>query len=367
MVPFAYQAALVPIALATFLEYVMRAEGRRALWWVQALILGWLAACDWSFIPFCLSLTLFRLLSPLPGEARPYAIASLARMLLSIWLLPGLVCAAYLADLHFSGLLDDLVSRAMLRTGVARDMAGVLPTSFWFVYKRVFVETLGNTQVWIHLAALVSLFYFVRDRRDPVAVTCCVSLLTPYLYVVLLPNDVATHDFQSMKFFVPLALVAFGIMPYRVIWSLSGRARAAAFSVMVFLWAFYLIHFRTDWEAWYQPTAPATQKLAEWLRGHAMFDQVYVSDSVEIADNPPVPVAISYKRVWRFATPQALGDFAAKLPADAKLLFISKADYGACFAPAESSVLPDGLLLYRVDRPTVQRLECLAANWQGRS
>jgi hypothetical protein len=51
----------------------------------------------------------------------------------------------------------------------------------------------------------------------------------------------------------------------------------------------------------------------------------------------------------------------------AQLLFISKADYGACFAPAESSALPDGLHLYRVDRPTMQRLECLAANWQGKS
>jgi hypothetical protein len=366
MVPFAYQAALVPIALATCLEYAVRAEGRPSLQWLQALILGWLAACDWSFIPFCLSLTLFRLLSPLSGESRPYAVTSLARMLLSIWLLPGLVCAAYLADLYFNGLLDDLVSRALLRTGVAKDIAGVLPTSFWFVYQRVFVETLGNTQVWIHLAALVSLFYLVRDRRDPVAVICCISLLTPYLYVVLLPNDVATHDFQSMKFFVPLSLVAFGIMPYRVIWSLSGAARAAAFCVMVFLWAFYLIHFRSDWEAWYQPHPPATQKLAEWLRAHATFDQVYLSDSVEIADNPPVPVAISFKRVWRFATPQALGDFAARLPAEAKLLFVSKADYSHCFAPAESAILPDGLHLYRVGSPTARHLDCLAANWQGK-
>ena len=60
-----------------------------------------------------------------------------------------------------------------------------------------------------------------------------------------------------------------------------------------------------------------TQKLAEWLRGHAAFDDVYLSDSVEIPDNPPVPVAISYKRVWRFATPQALGDFAALVKAAA--------------------------------------------------
>jgi hypothetical protein len=151
-----------------------------------------------------------------------------------------------------------------------------------------------------------------------------------------------------------------------VIWSLSGRARIAAYGVMVLLWAFYMIHFRTDWEAWFQPTPPATQKLAEWLRGHATFDQVYLSDSVEIADNPPVPVAISYKRVWRFAAPQALRDFAARLPAEARLLFVSKADYGACFASAETSVLPDGLHLYRIEAPPAAHLECLAANWQGK-
>ncbi|MBV8193618.1 MAG: hypothetical protein JO339_40815 [Alphaproteobacteria bacterium] len=366
MVPFAYQAALVPIALGTFLEYLMRAKGRRSLWWVQTLILGWLAACDWSFIPFCLGLTLFRLVSPLPGAARPYARASLLRMLLSIWLLPSLVCAAYLADLYFSGLLEDLVSRALLRTGVAKDVAGVLPMSFWSVYKRVFVETLGNTQVWLHLAALASLYYLVRDRRDPVAVVCCLSLLTPYLYVVLLPNDVSTHDFQSMKFFVPLSLVAFGVMPYRLIWSLHGWARALAFGAMVFLWAFYMIHFRTDWEAWYQPAPPATQALAEWLRAHTTFDEVFLSDSVEIADNPPVPVAISYKRVWRFATPRALKDFAAGLPAGARLRFVSKADYAICFAPADTTALPDGLKIYRIEAPSVRQLDCLAASWKGR-
>ena len=159
----------------------------------------------------------------------------------------------------------------------------------------------------------------MRNRRDPVAVICCIVLLTPYLYVVLLPNDVVTHDFQSMKFFVPLSFVAFGVIPYRIIWSLSGKARYGALGLMVFLWAFYLIHFRTDWEAWYEVRPPATQKLAEWLRAHATFDEVYLSDSLEIADNPPVPVAISYKRVWLLPTPAALQAFQAKLPAAARL------------------------------------------------
>jgi hypothetical protein len=367
MAPFAFQAAMVPVALATSLEYAIRTGGESRLRWLQSAILGWLAACDWSFITFGIALTVFRLLSPLPRQYEPGRFIGFVKMMLQIWLLPSLVCLAYLANFYVNGLLDDLISRAILRTGMTDKLAGAMTLSFWFVYKRVFIETLGNTQVWIHAAALCSLYFFVRNRRDPVAVICCIALLTPYLYVVLLPNDVVTHDFQSMKFFVPLAFVAFGIIPYRIIWSLSGKARYGALGLMVFLWAFYLIHFRTDWEAWYEVRPPATQKLAEWLRAHATFDEVYLSDSLEIADNPPVPVAISYKRVWLFPTPTALQAFQAKLPAAARLRFVSKFDYGACFDASVSSTLPDGSHLYRIDSLTPDRLDCLAARWQGKS
>ena len=367
MTPFAFQAAMVPVALATYLEYAIRVRDDLRLRWLQIAILSWLAACDWSFITLGISLTVFRLLSPLPLQWEPSRLIGFAKMMLQIWLVPSLVCLAYIANLYFNGQLADLVSRAMLRTGVDKDIAGGMSLSFWFVYRRVFIETLGNTQVWIHAAALLSLFYFVRNRRDPGAVICCIAVLTPYLYVVLLPNDVVTHDFQSLKFFVPLSLVAFGIIPYRITWSLSGKARRGAFALIVFLWAFYLIDFHTSWEAWYQVRPPATQKLAEWLRAHATFEEVYLSDSLEIADNPPVPVAISYKRVWLFRTPDAMRDFYAKLPAAAKLRFVSKFDYDACFDASVSSALPDGNHLYKVDTLTRGQLECLAGRWLGKS
>lgn len=366
MTPFAFQAAMVPVALATCLEYAIRTQGYPRWHWLQIIVLGWLAACDWSFVTFCISLTVFRLLSPLPKQWEPNFFIGFAKTMLQIWLVPSLVCLAYIANLYFSGQLDDLISRAMLRTGIDKGSTGAMPLSFWLVYKRVFIETLGNTQVWLHAAALLSLFYFVRNRRDPVAVICCIATLTPYLYVVLLPNDVVTHDFQSLKFFVPVSLVAFGIIPYRIIWSLSGKARFGALALMVFLWAFYLIHFRTDWEAWYEDRPPATQKLAEWLRAHATFEEVYLSDSLEIADNPPVPVAISYKRVWMFRTPDAMRDFYAKLPVAAKLRFVSKFDYGVCFGRLLSSKLPDGSNLYKVGAFTQDQIGCLAERWMGK-
>lgn len=260
-------------------------------------------------------------------------------------------------------MLEELFSRAMIRMGQSNGT----PATPAIVYRHFFIETLGNTCAWLLLGGLASIAFLVRDRRDPVAVVCCLSFLTACLYVTFLPNDVVAHDFTQLFFFVPLALVSFGIMPYRMIWLLAGKPRLACFSLMAFLWAFYLVHFRTDWPDWYQDRPPATQKLAEWLRANATFNDVYLSDSLEIADNPPVPVAISRKRVWLFATPQAMESFARNLPAAARMRFVSKHDFAACFDPAAASTLPDGNRLYLVPDWSPERLQCLAARWQGKA
>ena len=146
---------MVPVALATTLEYVIRTRDDVRLRWLQSVILGWLAACDWTFITLGISLTLFRLLSPLPRQYERGRLTGFVRMMLQIWLLPGLVCLAFVANLYFNGQLDDLISRAVLRVGMDDKMEGGMRLSFWFVYRRVFIETLGNTQVWIHASALL--------------------------------------------------------------------------------------------------------------------------------------------------------------------------------------------------------------------
>ena len=363
MIQFGFQSTLLPFSIGLYLEYVLRTGGGRRHLWLQALAIGWMAALDWLFIPFGIALSLFRLVSPLPRQYELGVIAGLFRTGCQIWLAASLACLAFLANLHFNDQLVELYSRAVLRMGNSNGT----PVSVQIVYQRFFIETLGNTSGWLLLSAVASIAFVLRNRRDPIAVVCCLALLTPCLYVALLPNDSVAHDFSALKFFVPLSLVTFGIMPYRVIWQLSGKARLASFSLMAFLWAFYLVHFRTTWQDWYQDRPPATQKLAEWLRANATFDEVYLSDSLEIPDNPPVPVAISRKRVWLFASPDALQAFQAKLPAAARTRFVSKFDHGACFDAASSSILPDGNRLYLVDAWTAERLRCLAQRWQGKS
>src|SRR5476649_1780608 len=339
MVQFGYQIALVPFVIATYLEYEIRTGSNRRLVWLQCAVIGWLAAVDWMFIPFGIALTFFRLLSPLDRRHGESAFFSFAKTMFQIWLLPTLICLAFVANLYFNGFLDELLSRAMLRTGVSTDV----PLSFLVVYERVFVETLGrNTQFWVHAGALAGVVQLVGDRRDPIAVVCSLCFLTCYLYVVLLPNDVYIHNFESLKFFVPLSIASFGIVPYRLIWSLSGKVKLGALGLMVFLWSFYLIHYRTNWPDWFRPLPPATQQLAEWLRAHAKFDEVYLSDSVEIGDHPPVPVAISGKRVWSFATLAKMRDFHRTVPAEAKFRFVSKIDHRACFDGQPPTVLADG-------------------------
>ena len=67
--------------------------------------------------------------------------------------------------------------------------------------------------MWLLFAVVASVAYVARDRRDAVAVVCCVCLLGCFLYLVLLPNDSFTHDYSTLKFYIPLSIVAFGVMP----------------------------------------------------------------------------------------------------------------------------------------------------------
>lgn len=364
-------SVLLPYLVALCLEYSIRRSGnspqRADLHWWLGLATGWMAANHWLFIPFCVMLCVFRVVSPLPGQYQRGVLRGLIHTGLMIWTLPVIIVLAYAWNLHQVGMLQELFSRFMIRIGHSNgEPAG--PARVW---EQFFVYTLGNSGWWLLAGGLVSLVFLRRDRHDPVAVLSLISLLTALLYVFLLPNDVVAHDFLQLFFFVPLSIVAFGIAPYRAIWQLNGTwmqaaaPRFACVGLFAFLWGFYMIHFRSDWQDWHQHRPPATQQLAEWLRAHATYEDVYVTDSpaLEIADNPPVPVAISYKRVWLQPTPEALQAFVGKLPAAAKPHLVSKTDYTACFAPAAPSALPDGSHLYRLDRDTPQLIDCLAARW----
>ena len=92
------------------------------------------------------------------------------------------------------------------------------------------------------------------------------------------------------------------------------ESRLAALSAIMGLWSFYLVDWHSIWPYWFHDRPPATQKLAEWLRAHAIYDEVYVSDGLDITDNPPVALAISRKRVWRFDTPELMRAFLGRLP-----------------------------------------------------
>ena len=88
MTPFAFQAAMVQVALATWLEYAIRTGGESRLRWLQSAILGWLAACDWSFITFGIALTVSRLLRRVAGgpirSGRRYAAGRCRRLRLAV-------------------------------------------------------------------------------------------------------------------------------------------------------------------------------------------------------------------------------------------------------------------------------------------
>ena len=119
MVQLGYQAVLLPFAIAVYLEFVIRTAPRPGLLWLQAAVIGWMAALDWLFVPFGLALMLFRFISPLPSWRPTGAFRTLVGTSLQIWLLPTLICVAFVANVYVNGLMGELVSRALIRTAIA--------------------------------------------------------------------------------------------------------------------------------------------------------------------------------------------------------------------------------------------------------
>ncbi len=368
----AFQAEILPFSLIVLLETKLRL-GRgdpRRLSRLLALTIGWLSFVDWMWVPVCVVLSLLRLLAS-PGEGG--FVRRCWTLFLQVWLLPIVILAAYLALLWQVGALGEMISRAVLRTGAA---AGAGASLAKFLASDL-VSTLGPGGYYLSAAALVSIALLVRDRRDVAASMALLVLLPCFLYVVLLMNDSATHEFSILKFYFAMVVAVGALVPYRLMQlavARSGPRRVAVRGVALVLIAYfstlYLVDFR-DWPLWgdgwrrafdlhfRQNPPPDNLPLALWLRDNARYDEVYVSRDVPVTENPPTAIAIARKRVWRVLPPRTFGQFLRDMPPGARPRFVADARTRDCLAGPPLASLPGDVTIFDAARFTSSELECL--------
>ena len=358
LVYFGYQAAMLPFALALLTELLRRQRDRPLLEMGQSAIVIWLAFVDWLFIPLCLTLTLFRLISPIPHQAgwnwRRLAI----RTAFQLWAGPALLCLLYLANLYSIGQLHTMAERAYLRMGIAESE----PLTIAKIYRGFFVAYLGDTSWWLHGATIICCLLYVRDRRDPGIIVSLIGLLTCYVYVVLLPNDSVTHSFTMLKFFLPLAFVCFGVLPSMLISHCRGWTKAIVSLGAIYFIVSYLATAHLGWRGWFKANPTPHLMVAEYLRNNAAYEDVYLSPDMEILDNPPAPLAISFKKVWKVSSAKNLAAFLDRLPLSARPKLLTTNSVGDC-ASDDLGITDTGKRVYMVDLQHADYVRCLLQHW----
>ena len=247
--------------------------------------------------------------------------------------------------------------------------------SFAEFYQRVFVENLGRYRLIAHATLVLGILLLWRRPRDSAVLVCVLALSTCYLYAALLRNDVTTHSFSTLRFFLPLAIAAVAIVPYRVMQLAVDRSpgrRGVVKSVMMagvaLFSGLYVFDLRDwpgigeGWRGWYliqlrQERPPETLELAIWLRANARYEEVYFSRQWAIQENPPMAVAISRKLVWHVES--SLAHYVGTLPRGTVPRFVGSSMVRECIAGEPLVILSDRFLIYDGTGLTPAELDCL--------
>ncbi len=336
---FADQAVILPFAVAIYLEARIRTQPAKWHLWAQAVILGMMAYIDWLIIPFAITLFAFRLISPIEG-----GFAGRTKQAIAIFLLPAVAIATHLAVVLYLHRTFALLERFVFRTGVSNSGAAYVKNFF----QQFFVEYLGlATTVLIVMTAVFFGARLVFNRRDQVAAIALVGIGSCVLQVFLLRNHSVNHSFAALKFIFPLCYATFGLMPLSILDLLRRRAGASvrgsragpgkssatlglAGGLMGLFALGYLMAERTGWQDLFPPRVLTNGEIARWLGAHAGYDDVFVSNEVDIQKYPPQVMVISRKYVWKFETAPDLTRFVNGLPAGAVVHLIQRVGKLGC-------------------------------------
>ncbi len=197
-----------------------------------------------------------------------------------------------------------LVHRFFVRIGADPEghaAASKFFSQFWLGY-------MGKLETLLYFATLIACavgaFKTAKEKRSlresPLfSWALFLVLLPPLVHVLVLRNHSSIHGFSAMKFFVPLALFPFALVPEFVARRWFPGQRRAIVLVAAMMGGLYVARDHRDWEGLF-PDTKTDLTLAGRVRSHAQFQHVYFSKEFEIEGNPPFQLAYSGKRVYRF-------------------------------------------------------------------
>ena len=363
---FSDQAIVLPCVLMILgevvREYPLTTAQRRWLDLAQGLLLWYGFFTDWFFVFIGVACYVKRLLrgqtawrareagvaglgrrrsagtSNQAGEAPASQTASerrreFFRQSLAFWIGPCIALALFAVQLtafhQWNMLFDKFLFRAALTEG-GREMVTNFYQRFWAGFVAVGYGGLAVYLLWGSLLALcVGLVYLWSKRLQPAANRPAVVTLLTLMSLTLLPcfieiytlkNHSYVHDFAALKLLIPLSIVPFVLLP---VWLLiltrqipprkteqsstyvySPRILAVNLLLLICV-AAYALNAHAQYKASFPEPIKETQKLVD-LFSQYRYNDILVSRTNEIPDNPPQLLSYTMKRVYKVTTPEEL-------------------------------------------------------------
>lgn len=375
MVFFSDQAVLLPFALVLFLELRIRKipATRHKLQYAQALLLLIAACIDWFAVTVAATLCLFRLLSPLQNTAKRSFFTSLP------WLLSGPLAAIALWAAHVYAFGDRDEILLNFATRAAADTPNPLARlAHAFLEEFLYDHLFAADTAMLLIALAASLYtYYRRDRHNPALCVTLIAFAACFAHTFIFLQHTENHQFAVMKFYLPLAFAAYGLLPAFLIPYAAGHAatpaehRNNAFLLVLsaaLLWGWIMIPAHREWRQGFPDPRLYHRPLLDFIRDKARFETVLISKDIHIAHQPPQAIAIARRPVYSFESMMQLERFMRSAPAGAEFYGIIRAKLAKqCGADADTAAKVKSQreywLFVRLDAGSDVRLKrCLTQN-----
>ena len=335
---FSDQAVMLPFAALILLELCRNATQRPGLKRFFSLLMGLLSFCavltDWLFVFVLVSLFLLRLYR---GELGKSLAQILLRTLL-FWLPALLAIGLFAAQLWYLDAFDRIFGRFLVRSGAMaaapKDLSKVDEVDIFrplfsfktnnFFWQRHFPAAFGPLGapllvLSIAFAALAvvleGLSRWWKHQPHPVftsvTTVAVLSMLPCLLYYQVFKSHCAfwMHTFTALKFALPLALVAFAVLPASIAALFQRPNRNAGWfrrfiqlelaALMLLATLLFLYSVREERASNFGKRSLDYIPIARFVGEHTDYEEVVFSPDYAITDRPPQLIAYSMKKVYK--------------------------------------------------------------------
>jgi hypothetical protein len=302
---FADQAVLLPWIAAIALEVTPVPASRRMRLAKELLVAvvvfaGCLTEWLFLFIVPCLVLGRFwRAEGPVHARVRetlvPIGAAAIAFILYALQIA------------HFNQFVQ-LYERFAFRTSVTGEgqaISAMFVQNFWKTWMLSQYRPIGRALIALSvIASIPVVLSSLRTRRLLPGFTAFALVVPPVLHTLALRNHATVHQFSVQKFAPVLALIPFIVIP-----AVLASSTKASFKVRrTIIWAALICGLATihtlhrHWRFLFQTDTVAYRELANYVSQRATENNLFYSPTYSIDANPPEPLSLTMKRVYRAAT-----------------------------------------------------------------